>query len=120
MKLKDQVCSLELSKKLKELRVKQESLFYWRTYSTLGYEIIRRRNVVGDEFDSDIAAFTVAELGEMLPWGTNFEKYKSKGKERFCVIEVESIKNMAIHDDTEVDARAKMLIYLIENRLVKP
>ena len=29
MKLQNQVCSLELSKKLKELGVKQESLWYW-------------------------------------------------------------------------------------------
>lgn len=33
MKLEDQVVSLELAKKLKELGYKQESLFYWR----LGY-----------------------------------------------------------------------------------
>jgi len=29
MKLEDQVCSLELAKRLKELGVEQESLFYW-------------------------------------------------------------------------------------------
>ena len=29
MKLEDQVCSLELSKRLKELGVKQDSLWYW-------------------------------------------------------------------------------------------
>ena len=33
MKLEDQVCSLELAKKLKELGVKQDSLFYWNLYS---------------------------------------------------------------------------------------
>ena len=29
MKIESQVCSLELAKKLKELGVKQESLYYW-------------------------------------------------------------------------------------------
>jgi hypothetical protein len=29
MKLEDQVCSLELAKRLQELGVKRESLFYW-------------------------------------------------------------------------------------------
>jgi len=29
MKLEDQVCSFKLAKKLKKLRVKQDSLFYW-------------------------------------------------------------------------------------------
>jgi len=29
MKLEDQVCSLELAKRLKDLGMKQESLWYW-------------------------------------------------------------------------------------------
>lgn len=62
----------------------------------------------------------LAELGEMLPMGTKFEKYSCKGKPRFCVIEVESIANMSIHDHNEADARARMYIYLIEQGLVKP
>ncbi|MEA2240294.1 MAG: hypothetical protein QOC81_5018 [Thermoanaerobaculia bacterium] len=36
MKLEDQVCSLDFAKKLKELRVKQESLFRWQEWRELG------------------------------------------------------------------------------------
>ena len=40
MKLEDQVVSLELAKKLKELGVKQESLFYWGYYQVSANEEI--------------------------------------------------------------------------------
>ena len=36
MKLEEQVCSLELAKELKELGVKQDSMFYWEHTETLG------------------------------------------------------------------------------------
>ena len=86
MKLEQQVCNLELARKLKELGVKQESLFSWRIFK--------------DGFDSDVcymenhadvgrmeyaAAFTVAELINMLqvyrkeyilvPVGVHFANY---------------------------------------------
>ena len=66
MELSDQICSLELAKKLKELGVKQESLFWYTIYVDQTYDIHY-------QFDSKYippahyAAFTVAELGEMLP-----------------------------------------------------
>ena len=67
MKLEDQVCSLELAKKLKELGVKQESLFYWWfVRNDMGDDVFvsDTKPVNGTEYWS---AFTVAELGEMLP-----------------------------------------------------
>jgi len=39
MKLKDQICSLELARELKKLGVKQESLFYWVISLTTNYHI---------------------------------------------------------------------------------
>src|SRR6266700_8310943 len=62
MKLSDQVVNLELSKRLKELGARQDSLFYW----TIG-GIVSRLEAV-PILDSNYSALTVAELGEMLPW----------------------------------------------------
>jgi hypothetical protein len=69
MKLEEQVCSLELSKKLKELGVKQESLFVWYHYirESLGEDIDRWILVPSSELNHEVfseitSAFTVAEL----------------------------------------------------------
>ena len=62
MKLEDQVCSLELAQRLKELGVKQESLWVWREYGH-GFELELRDE---DTFGEMTAAFTVAELGEIM------------------------------------------------------
>jgi hypothetical protein len=123
MTLEQQVCSLELAKRLKELGVKQESYFWW---------ISRMK---GDEEESFImthtewetyykgeygyvclSAFTVAELGEILKELVNEVEYG------FChgitgwhfYKEKEDDHEYA---DTEADARAKCLIYLLENGL---
>jgi len=71
MKLENQVCSLELAKKLKELGVKQESLFYWRYNDGMDEWFIDEWDEFGPgkEFISSLkatSAFTVAELLEML------------------------------------------------------
>ena len=69
MELKEQVVSLELAKKLKEIGVKQESLFWWDGYTNFEDEIKLEYGkpdfVAGDAMF--YSAFTVAELGEMLP-----------------------------------------------------
>jgi len=123
MELSKQVTSLELSKRLKELGVKQESLFYWRNVNYMGGEKIDKWII---EKKGDISAFTVAELGEMLPEYVCGKKYDIG----MCIVEILRIpKGMAekaprpfisrFEAETEADARAKMLIYLLENNLIK-
>ncbi len=102
MKLENQVCSLELAKKLKGLGIKQESLFQW-SWDNEDYRLVYNKPHL-DLF----AAFTVAELGEMLskydeplPHIGDEDWYWYKGEEE-------------IGAKTEANARAEMLIYLLE------
>lgn len=146
MKLEQQVCSLDLAKQLKELGVKQESLFYWLVVIDNYYiepEIVRgkpeHKNGYYQKNEKDpwqeigYSAFTVAELGEMLP-----ERITIDGEYAFiscpyyesplgyrCWIEPVRGAPSAIQPGdnepslkTEADARAKMLIYLLENNLL--
>lgn len=73
------------------------------------------------------AAFTVAELGEMLVWIEKKRKryipftYQFVGKEGFRCDLVEERMQEILHTTvapTEANARAKMLIYLLENKLI--
>lgn len=142
MPLEQQVCSLELAQKLKELGVKQESLFYWHRSYNPEKKVENEPYVIYspylDESKIDYSAFTVAELGEMLPW--SFER----DNKIFFLQQVKNGKNSPIakeHElfysdgkveggevipfpcitaDTEADARGKMLIYLAENGLIDP
>src|SRR5437016_1342304 len=137
MKLEDQVVSLELAKKLKELGFKQESLFYWvisrndgKTYD-LECELqcgLCSRSFNGNR-EGAISAYTVAELGEMLP-----ERLKLSDKWGFFPLTIGKLslgwraeyrkwvghilQGVVSDSVTEVDARAKMLIYLKENNLL--
>lgn len=140
--LEQQVCSLELSKKLKELGVKQESLFYWKERRGIGAEYtsdfgdpelrISPHHVSSliamepdrkpdGQFTRTFSAFTVAELGEMLSlsvWTKKNIDGKWQGwKPEAGMFTPESLK--AWTSETEADARAKMLINLIEQGIVK-
>ena len=66
MKLENQVCSLELSKKLKSLGVKQGSLWWWIHYYSLGKMVWSLfQEDKDDGANKKISAFTVAELLEI-------------------------------------------------------
>ena len=146
MRLEDQVVSLEFAKKLKELGVKQESHFKYCGGHTMyhdnedgEFEECDNTDLLGeDEYchtvelvcEFTISAFTAAELGEILPDSIIAERggfndvcnlvctkiegswwitYDSIAMGTFIELEKEK---------KEVDARAKMLIYLKENKLV--
>ena len=115
--LEKQVCSLELAKRLKELRVEQESLFSW-------FEVPGYKGSYDIVFHSDsasymkkmAAAFTVAELGEMWKKWNIDEPLPHIGQNGWYWYRGET----EIREKTEANARAKMLIHLIEKGLVKP
>lgn len=155
--LEQQVCSLELAKKLGELGVKQDSVFYWENVQKENWELstyVRMSEVVYDNNSDDcwsileealyrgnaFSAFTVAELGEMLPRVIKakgrhdsverlYNLTPSAGGNGLCFIDYVAHENGVgtmlaaypyIEADTEADARAAMLIYLLKNNLITP
>lgn len=122
MTLESQVTSLELSKRLKELGVRQESLFMWQCYPDGNGYIHLGRLSSFDEEITYVSAFTVAELGQLL-WDA-FEKVGWK-KFFFAYGEVFGFKGTSFVGELGIvnfmrrpDMAAKMLIYLIENKLI--
>ncbi len=128
MELEKQVCSLELAKKLKELGVKQESLFNWNPQDgehwiiVMGYPIAER-DVLKKIKERYVSAFTSAELGEMLP--ERAESLKTRGEKPYncrglkkITKDFEERKTEWFSSETEADARAKCLIHLKENKLI--
>lgn len=160
MNLENQVCSLDLSKKLKDLGLKQESVFYW--YQSLGQEWLLPY-IDYNHYETDIkiflqrnpeaiSAFTVAELGEILPIAISineedeykkiFSHFRFNTNRSFIVEEsipiqiwrinyicestdesrnwlFDPLLTKTIYDANEANARAKMLIYLLENKLME-
>ena len=131
--LEKQVTSLELSKRLKELGVKQDSFFAWvHPFKAEDLEhfydedtqkwVLYRQDALfraRTKYREIYAAFTVAEHGEAIK-----EWCKDAN---FCPLplydkQTKKWNNHYADDfiaDTEADARAKMRIWLIENKLVE-
>lgn len=133
MELKNQVVSLELARQLKEAGVPQNS--YWSICSC--HERIIQSFAV-EEYEDKYSAFTVAELGEMLPASAathyNLNCMKIHGKWNCGYYYFIYLSNRhagrGIGDgmgwmymesaETEADARAKMLLFLIRSNLINP
>jgi hypothetical protein len=123
MKLEEQVVSLDLAKKLKELGVTQDSYCYW-----YGGNLLRGNQLTQElrRHEPPVSAYTVAELGEMLPnnlmYGEDQELWfdtRKNNSGNWMVCYSDDEEALVEHADTEADARAKMLIYLIEQRLIE-
>jgi len=151
MKLEDQVCSLDLAKRLKELGVKQESYFYWSEvtgeWKVIAYDAYwgidgkgrftgddLLKDLLSDESEQIVSAFTVAELLEILPPRIVKGEHPYLlylRKDNLYMYSVQYL-NWGRPDDHGVhvlegwdiekgaaNSLAKMLIYLIENNLLK-
>ncbi len=105
MKINNQVCAPEFSIKLRSLGVKQDSYFYWEDQKEGRFELSH----LSRSWDSCYSAFSVAELGEMLLW------------DMFYIFGTPDDLRVKFIDgvDTEANTRAKILIYLIENKLIQ-
>jgi hypothetical protein len=118
---------IELAKQLKELGAKQaDTLFVWsdRTVrATLWIDAHLKEHDKGDN-KNVYSAFTVAELGEMLPTHTgcyriDFNDDDEDQNTWCCIKHVPGEHSKYEHlewSDTEADARAKMLIYVMERQ----
>jgi hypothetical protein len=131
MKLEQQVCSLDLAKRLKELGVKQESYAFWNARPNdppvvlAGYELGAFNSLNTPKRSRIASAFTVAELGEIMKnldgiyITSNFDS--DEGLVWVCQINYwrnERTIGQTESADTEADARAKMLCYLLKNKLI--
>jgi hypothetical protein len=125
MQLENQVVSLELAQRLKDLGVKQESYFFW-----YGGKVLRKNQLTQElrRFAPPVSAFTVAELGE----GMNAELTDANESDSFTLKISNAIDFWCVsfgNDDHDItpqfestklaDALAEMLIYLRENNLLE-
>ena len=155
MKLENEVCSKELALELKELGVKQESVFYYGKDSWRGFQqadgILFYKNLNVDEHSYEIhcSAFTFAELGAILPNAIVLKNEEPFDNFKLSINKFISVENNAqvdnwminyecdstdatgenawlrrrlttnIYDPNAANGMAKMLIYLIENKLIE-
>lgn len=142
MQIEEQVTSLELSKKLRLLisSDKVNSAFTWveslskedkgeyklQSFSTQFYGAVHDYYAMGTEINVAhpmYPAYTVAELGEMLPrFYYSQQVYSDTESNRWeCDVPDGILEDTdeRFLSDTEADARAKCLIFLLENGLIK-
>lgn len=113
MELEKQLVNFELSRKLDELGVKQESLFNWRENGDLymgGLSILGGSKSAKME---QYSAYTVAEMGEGLPM-LHMPVRDSEHNDEWLWLR--GVKKQWA--DTEANARAQVRIYLIKHDLL--
>lgn len=110
MKLIDQVCTEAQADRLKELGIAMESLFY---HTDSDWGVMPRKSI--DFSGNPSSAFTVAELGVMLgteEWSTNFKK------QNIFYWDAELFALPFGAYPTEAEARAHLLLHLIEGNYI--
>jgi hypothetical protein len=133
MLLQYQVCNWEQSLWLRKLGVAQSGYFHWFTLND-NKQVLQWYGAFGaGTYKSSLSAFTVAELGVMLPHPHNLAElggflhlsnYDPSATENpwYCVWEYDSdkgyMKREILDAATEANCRALALIYLLENNWI--
>ena len=149
MRIEDQVCSLEHSQRLKELGIKQESLFYWLLFQD--WNVHLNGKYTQDYYRDCVSTFTSSDFLDLLPHKVDTKENEPFNFFRFnmeksFIVDLEKLNMTYIYivnyicDSTEAggenawlrralvknmydknpaDALAKMLIFLIENNLLE-
>lgn len=140
MTVEQMCCTPDQAKRLKELGVDQRSYFYHAIEGHI-LHLEYLPVTLKDRIDIIGSAFTVGELGEMLPEWINKDKtnyrryqwtncpednfltsaYEVRTEYRNVYDENDTIPNdTMIESDTEAKARAALLIIILEDRLITP
>ena len=108
-------------------------MFKWSYFNDKHYpswEIIKSidssRVITSSLGESEYPAYSCAELGEILPARLNLKEaseavylYSLKFPDKFEVFYRDFDTWISFHDKNEANARSKMLIHLIENKLME-
>jgi hypothetical protein len=126
MNVEDQLCVLAYAKRLKEMGVKQDSLFVWFAVKPailkVFYRELLKQSYTHYDKDEDYyecnAAFTASELGALLPSEIRSQKLACiKLDDEWEVSYGLSIEY--VRSKTLPNAMARMLMLLIENKLIE-
>ena len=132
MKLKQMVCDLKLAERLKNAGVEQESMFYYvyrpernklaEECTSIEYAAekwgVKRSGIWKKDGIRVTSAFTSEELALKIPENVSHTKRYSG---RFFVYFLDSQGEIVNYeaDKTESNARAKMLLNLIQHKFIK-
>lgn len=126
LKLEKQVCSLESAKRLKELGCPQESLFYHalpcQSHGMIPWgEIWPRAKASKWNPEYIYSAYTVAELGKLLPDGIGSVGDEGKFSCSAFISGLgytQGVPYAGFEEETEANARAAMLVYLKSRNII--
>lgn len=116
--LNQQVSSLELSQKLKNLGVPQESYSYWTDENIMlnidnEWKVTLSKDLY-PETAKYISAFTVAELGEQIKKASSVDIHMAFMEVTGGV----TSRTQTVLLMFDIEVVTKMLIYLLENKLI--
>ncbi len=122
MNLESQVCTLEQAKRLEELGVRSDSLFYWVKTPNEKWGIFYCENIPYADIpyaeEPEISAYTSSEIGEMISKiifreaCPGFLFVCAKDGSLFSTTDIRFWSN----EINEAHARADFFIYFLENR----